>query len=392
MSNIRSRKRGDSKRVYRKRVYRKRGGAPPYPYTSRKRNLTHAEKRTKRLIRISEEEDENEELKKELERDQSLQNIWYIVTNEKKITREEDRDKRENYDKIYGYSKKNQQNWKINMLRKRGINVTLINNKYVIIKDKDDPWFLSIINKVNLMNDDENKENEDLIRINEPSSIKQPFNYTEEKKYWLRNKLNKLNALRRFIPSFKFRRHSKSHKQQRPIISLPTSQSRQQPHQLPQQLSHQLQQQEQKRLPSTSQSHRRQSQSHQQRLHSRQQQSHNQKQLQTQPLQSFSEEELTTDHNISSWIQEQQQHLQKNFEEFTNPFTNPIKNFLKLGGKKRVPKETLQKKRVPKETLQKKRVPKETLQKKRVPKETLQKKRVSKETLQKKRVPKEKMN
>ena len=58
--------------------------------------------------------------------------------------------------------------------------------------------------------------------------------------------------------------------------------------------------------------------------------------------------------------------------------------FQKNGGKKRVPKETLQKKRVPKETLQKKRMPKETLQKKRVPKETLKKKRVSKETLKKK--------
>jgi hypothetical protein len=64
-------------------------------------------------------------------------------------------------------------------------------------------------------------------------------------------------------------------------------------------------------------------------------------------------------------------------------FTN-FKNFFTSsnGGKKRIPKKTVQKKKIPKETVQK-RIPKEILQK-RLPKEILQK-RLPKKTVQKKK-------
>ena len=62
-----------------------------------------------------------------------------------------------------------------------------------------------------------------------------------------------------------------------------------------------------------------------------------------------------------------------NFKKFFTPSTSN-------GGKKRIPKETIQKKRIPKETVQKKRIPKETVQKKRVPKEVNKVKKLKKLT------------
>jgi len=344
------RKRGDRKRGDRKRSDRKRGGALP----------TYIQNRTKRLIFKYEQDEENEEFKKKNEREQSLQNIWFVATNKIEITPEEKRNKREIYDKNNKYSIENEQKWKIQMLRDREIYVTLENNKYVIKVDESNPLLKSIKNEIDSMNGDENinSDNSDYNNEpNEPITLNQTLNNREKKENWF---LKKLRRLKGIIPSFKYRRNSKSRQlpqsrqQLYPKLRPPISQS----HQLPQS---------------------------RQQLYPKLRSPISESRQLPQPLQSLSEENLRKDENIFSWFQEQQENVFQHLENIRKP----IKQIFNLGGKKRVPKETLLKKRVPKETLQKKRVPKETLQKKRIPKETLLKKRIPKETLQKKRVPKE---
>jgi hypothetical protein len=94
---------------------------------------------------------------------------------------------------------------------------------------------------------------------------------------------------------------------------------------------------------------------------------------------------IKTVHNIPTEVQNITKNIIRNTEKFGKNTIDNIQRIFPKGGKKRIPKKTVQKKRIPKETVQK-RIPKKTVQKKRIPKETVQK-RIPKKTVQK-RIPK----
>jgi hypothetical protein len=103
---------------------------------------------------------------------------------------------------------------------------------------------------------------------------------------------------------------------------------------------------------------------------------------------------IKTIHNIPTEVQNITTHFISNTEKFGKDAIGNIQGIFPKGGKKRIPKKTVQKripkktvqKRIPKKTVQK-RIPKKTVQK-RIPKKTVQKKRIPKKTVQKKRIPK----